>query len=101
MREISTDQLAAALETGGVVVDVREPDEYRSGHVPGALNIPMGHLSARMRELDRAQPVNVICASGNRSKAMTELLAASGFDAASVAGGTTAWARSGRTVEEG
>ena len=43
----------------------------------------------------------VICATGNRSLAMTDLLRASGFDAWSVTGGTTAWARSGRPVEGG
>jgi rhodanese-related sulfurtransferase len=45
--------------------------------------------------------VYVVCASGNRSAAMTDLLRASGYDAYSVAGGTAAWTRSGRPVETG
>ncbi len=82
-------------------MDVREPDEYGRGHVPGAGLIPMGELANRLGELDKASPVFVICASGNRSSAMTDLLRAGGFDAVSVAGGTGAWARSGRTLEGG
>ena len=90
------------LSSDGVaVVDVRERGEYAEGHVPGVVHIPMGHLPARVGELDRDQPVFVICASGNRSAAMTDYLSAAGFDAASVAGGTGAWAHAGRTIEKG
>ena len=98
--EIDIEQLAADLPSGAVV-DVRERDEYAAGHVPGALLIPMGLLASRSQELDRARPVYVICASGNRSLAMTDLLRVAGFNAYSVAGGTSAWARSGRPVEGG
>lgn len=98
--EIDVNQLAAAHE-GGVVVDVRERFEYAGGHVPRAQLIPMGQLGNRMGEIDRETAVYVICATGNRSKAMTALLRASGFDAYSVAGGTNAWARSGRPIEGG
>jgi rhodanese-related sulfurtransferase len=97
--EVDVDQLAAAGEA--VVVDVREPGEYVQGHVPGAVLMPMGQLSGRMAELDRGAPVYLICASGNRSQAMTDVLRAAGFDARSVAGGTRAWIESGRPVEEG
>jgi rhodanese-related sulfurtransferase len=96
MREIDTDQLASALGSRATVVDVREPREYADGHVPGAVNIPMGRLSGRLDEIDRSAPVYVVCATGNRSSAMTDFLIASGFDAYNVAGGTTAWSRSGR-----
>ncbi len=84
-----------------VVVDVRESAEHATGHVPGAHLIPMGHLPSRMNELTKQQPVYVICASGGRSSAMTDLLRASGFDARSVAGGTQAWVDSGRPLEGG
>ncbi|HXH78751.1 rhodanese-like domain-containing protein [Nocardioides sp.] len=101
MREVTIDDLAKALDHGATVVDVREPGEYAEGHVPGVVHIPMGHLSARVDELDRNQLVYVICASGNRSSVMTDYLTSAGFDAASVAGGTTAWARAGRPVQKG
>jgi len=99
MREITIEQLATALEEGAALVDVREVAEYREGHVPGAVNIPMGRLTSRLDELDRSRPVYVVCASGNRSSAMTDALTSAGFDAVNVAGGTSAWARSGRMLE--
>ncbi|HET9998542.1 MAG TPA: rhodanese-like domain-containing protein [Nocardioides sp.] len=96
--EIDIEQFAQA-RAAGTVVDVRERHEYADGHVAGARLIPMGQLAHRIHELDRSKPVFVICATGNRSLAMTDLLRGSGFDAWSVAGGTAAWARSGRQVE--
>lgn len=101
MREIDIAQIAAALESGAAVIDVRETDEFAQGHVPGALNLPMGVLTSRLDELDRTSPVHVICASGNRSSAMTDVLTAQGFDAVNVRGGTSAWIKSGRPVETG
>lgn len=98
--EIDVEELAA-LRGSGLLVDVREPDEYVAGHVPGAVPIPMGQLASRMGEIDGTSPVFVICASGNRSSAMTDLLRGAGFDAVSVAGGTGAWERSGRPLAGG
>ncbi|MBC2933165.1 rhodanese-like domain-containing protein [Nocardioides sp. zg-1228] len=95
--EITVEEYAAERDSG-VTVDVRETSEYVEGHVPGALSVPMGQLPSRLGELDRGARVHVICASGNRSKAMTDLLVASGFDAVSVAGGTKGWLASGREV---
>lgn len=100
MREIAIDQAAAALDRGAAVIDVREPAEYRTGHLPGAVNIPMGQLTSRLSEIDRNRPVYVVCASGNRSSAMTDVLSAAGFDATNVAGGTSAWVRAGRPIEK-
>jgi rhodanese-related sulfurtransferase len=99
--EIDIEKLARSGEEGATVIDVREPGEYVAGHIPGATPVPMGHLPSRLGELDRGRPVYVVCASGNRSAAMTDVLVASGFEAYSVAGGTSAWARSGRPVETG
>ena len=99
--EIDVDRLARAHEESATVVDVREPTEFREGHVPGAVLVPMGQLPSRISELDRDRPVYVVCATGNRSAAMTDLLVHAGYDAYSVAGGTAAWAESGRPVESG
>ena len=97
----SIDELAAAAVDGAAVVDVREPGEYVGGHVPGAGLMPMGQLPSRVGELDRHRTVYVICASGNRSRAMSDYLARAGFDARSVDGGTAAWAAAGRPVVGG
>ena len=95
--QISLEAYAAERGTG-VTIDVRERAEYAQAHVPGAVLMPMGQLASRLDEIDRSARVHVICASGNRSKAMTDLLVAAGFDAVSVAGGTRGWLESGRSV---
>lgn len=100
MREIDIDQAVIGLEQGATFVDVREPAEYADGHLPGAVNIPMGQLPDRTDELDKNATVHVVCASGNRSGAMTDFLTGSGFDAVNVAGGTSAWIRAGRPTEK-
>ncbi len=89
------------VQPNGTLVDVREAREYADAHVPGAVLMPMGQLPSRLAELDRAKPVFVICASGNRSATMTDVLRAHGLEAYSVTGGTSAWQRSGRPVEGG
>lgn len=98
--EIDIEDFATA-HGSALLVDVREPDEYVRGHVPGAVLMPMGQLANRVGEIDRTASVFVICASGNRSSAMTDLLLAGGIDAVSVDGGTGARKRSGRSLEEG
>jgi rhodanese-related sulfurtransferase len=100
MRETTIEQLASALEQGAALLDVREAAEYREGHVPGAVNVPMGQITARLSEIDRDRPVHVVCASGNRSSAIADVLTARGYEAINVAGGTSAWARSGRPMEK-
>ena len=99
--EIDLDSFARRQRDGARVVDVREPGEYVEGHVPGAVPVPMGQLPGRLGELDSSEPVYVLCASGNRSSAMTDVLTAAGFEAYSVAGGTQGWAESGRPLVTG
>lgn len=75
-----------------IVVDVREPWEYKQGHVPGAILMPLGQLSKRVSELDTEHPVAVICASGSRSQSAAALLGQKGFKTIyNVVGGTGAW----------
>jgi rhodanese-related sulfurtransferase len=98
MRHATISQFAAAVADGATVIDVREPHEYVGGHVPGARLIPMGQLPSRLDEIDQRRTVYVICASGNRSRAMADHLARAGFDARTVDGGVSAWTQSGRPV---
>jgi rhodanese-related sulfurtransferase len=84
------------------VLDVREGWEYRQGRVPGVMHIPLGELVARVDEVPRDRRVVVICGHGSRSLSAAEFLLQQGFEGvASVAGGTTAWAMSGREIETG
>ena len=101
MREIDQAAFVAAHGDGAVVIDVREPYEYVAGHVPGADLVPMSRLTAFVADLPRGVPVYVICASGNRSLAVADVLVRAGVDAWSVAGGTGAWQRAGRRVVHG
>lgn len=74
------------------VVDVREPHEWRAGHIGGAAHIPMGEVVARLDEIARDRPVAVVCRSGHRSATVADFLTTNGFDAHNVEGGMLAWA---------
>ena len=98
--EIDQNTFAGRLAQGGaLVVDVREAREYRPAHVPGARNLPLSLLPARLAELPKDRPVYVICQSGGRSAQATALMRTVGIEATNVAGGTGAWIASGRPVE--
>ena len=97
--EIDQTAFAARLTQGdALVVDVREAREYRPGHVPGAQNVPLSVLPARLPELPKDRPVYVICQAGGRSAQASELMRAVGIAATSVTGGTGAWIETGRPV---
>lgn len=99
--EVTQDAFVAAHASGAPVVDVRSPEEYVAGHVPGAVNIPLEQVEARRAEFSAASPMHVICQSGGRSMKASEVLAAAGVPALSVAGGTKAWIDAGRPVATG
>lgn len=100
-REVTLDAFAADWADGAPVVDVREPDEYAAGHVPGARLMPLRTVPAACDELPTDRAVYVICASGNRSKTAADWMNSRGIDAYSVAGGTGGWVRGGRPVTAG
>lgn len=93
----------AELEGLGPVplIDVRESDEYESGHVSGALLVPLGSVPDADLSQFRGSTLYVICKSGGRSMRACEFLADAGFDVVNIAGGTMAWVTSGRSVVEG
>ncbi len=99
--EITVAELSDLLESGVPVIDVRQPDEYVEGHVPGALLIPLAEVPDRLAEIDADRRVYVVCRSGGRSMSAAEFLAAQGRDVVNVAGGTLAWMESGRAVVTG
>lgn len=97
MQQITVDELATL--SGISLIDVREPEEYASGHVPGATNIPLSQLDERRNELPTDVPALVICEAGGRSARATEALTAAGINAVDVAGGTSAWRAAGNPVD--
>lgn len=92
------DRLAA--EPTPFLLDVREPWEYREGHVPGAQLIPLGELEQRVNEVPRNRSILAICHSGQRSLAAAGYLLHLGYTSVSnVDGGTAAWIERGYPVD--
>lgn len=91
---ISPKELDALRKLSKVcIVDVREPDEFAEGHIPGAINIPKGTLIAGVRDsvLPKKRLVVTVCMHGKRSGEMQKLLSQRGFHARVLAGGLDAW----------
>lgn len=79
-------------------IDVREPHEYKSGHVQGMVNIPLGQIGQRMSELPKDREIILMCRSGNRSMMAARTLKKRGYSQLiNVRGGISAW--SGKVVK--
>lgn len=103
VEEIDVEALAAALTHAGapLVLDVREPYEWRQVRMPGALHIPMNTVPEQLDRLPKDRPIVVVCAHGNRSYGVAAWLVEHGYRAANLRGGITEWARRGGPVEQG
>ncbi|MCQ5365854.1 rhodanese-like domain-containing protein [Anoxybacillus salavatliensis] len=90
---ISVDEAAQMIQKGDVVVlDVRTEEEYASGHIPGAMLLPLQQLQERINELKKDETYIVVCRSGNRSAQASELLAKEGFtNIYNMTGGMNEW----------
>lgn len=102
-REINADTAAAALAGADVVIDVREPDEFAAGHLPGAINLPRGLLEFKVSNspaLERRDlRVLLYCSTGGRSAlAACSLLDMGYLDVTSIAGGFDAWRAAGHPI---
>jgi rhodanese-related sulfurtransferase len=102
LRALPRVEAEAAREVaaeGVTVVDVREPDEYESGHVSGALSIPLGRLQGELGRVPRGRPVLTYCAMGERSTTAASVLERNGFaDVQNLEGGIEAWRAAGQQV---
>lgn len=99
---INVTELQEKLKYGKhpLVLDVRQPDEFRAGHINGAKLIPLNELSRRMKELPKGREIVCICASGNRSGSASRMLAKEGFTVFNVQGGMLAWRRAKLPVQK-
>ena len=91
---------AQALD-GALWIDIREPDEWEQGHLPGAVHIPRGNLESRVERAapDKTRPVVLYCAVGNRSAFAARTLAERGYTQVhSLAGGIEDWKRDGLEI---
>ncbi len=100
--EVSAAEALALRESGAFVLDVRQPDEWATVHIPGATLIPLGDLPARIAEVPKDRQVVVVCRSGNRSAQGRDILLAAGYPSVtSMAGGMTDWAAAGYPTTTG
>ena len=94
--------LRRAEASAAVLLDVRERGEYAAGHVPGAVNVPLGELAARAAELPLDRPIAVHCQSGSRSMIAVSVLRRAGFThLANVTGGFDAYVAAAAPVDRG
>lgn len=87
-RKLVTDNQPEKL----TILDVRQPNEYKRGHIPGAELIPLPELNERIKEIDPGKPTMVYCAVGGRSRVAAQMLSGNGFEQVyNLAGGFKAW----------
>lgn len=100
---LSVADLARQMQTSNapLVVDVRSAEEFATGHIPGARNIPFQEIGGRMDELDSPTGVALYCMVGPRARKAEDALVAAGFDAPiqHIDGGLGAWKAAGLAVE--
>ncbi len=103
-REVGvSDAVQLINRQDAAVVDVREPGEFKGGHIPNARNIPLGQLEEKVKDLEKlkAKPVLLTCASGNRTLTAYATLRKAGFEQLyALAGGMGAWQQANMPVEK-
>src|ERR1700761_1993907 len=101
--EVDPAAVREQLQTGALVVDVRQDEEWSTGHIPGARHVPKSHLESRIEGVapDKSQPVILYCASGQRSAwAARTMMEDLGYDhVESMTGGFTLWKDRGYDVD--
>jgi rhodanese-related sulfurtransferase len=90
-KEISRAEAREMLADGAQLVDVRADHEWETGHLLGAVHIPLAELPERVAEIDKDRPVILYCRGGNRSSMATTALAEAGYDAAKLSEGAVGW----------
>lgn len=92
-RNVSADDAKKLIDNKEVVVlDVRTPEEFKDGHIPDALLIPLQELEDRLDELDKSEAYLVVCRSGNRSVQASEILTSNHFKSIyNMTGGMNSW----------
>ncbi len=92
LRTLNVEAFQVELRKRYMLIDVREPHEFKGGCIPGAINIPLSHLQNRLSEIPKDQRILLYCRSGMRSKTAARLLLKNGHaDLAHLQGGLGGW----------
>ncbi|WP_042160655.1 rhodanese-like domain-containing protein [Paenibacillus gorillae] len=91
--EITPEEVEGLLNEGQQLnlIDVREIDEWESGHIKEASSLPLSELQERVNELDKDADLIIVCRSGNRSGRACEFLQAQGYKVTNMTGGMLQW----------
>ncbi len=102
--EVEASEVKTMVQSGtsAVLLDVREPNEWNLGHIPGAIHIPRGTLETKVEQMvPRDREVVIYCAGGNRSALAADTMQQMGYEkVSSMAGGWRAWTDVGGPVED-
>jgi rhodanese-related sulfurtransferase len=92
-KDVSVDEAKEIIDNGKVeVLDVRTPEEFAAGHIPGAKLVPLQVLEGMLSELEKEQKYVVVCQSGNRSTQASGVLTENGFkNIYNMSGGMNEW----------
>ncbi|MCB0102069.1 MAG: rhodanese-like domain-containing protein [Anaerolineales bacterium] len=99
---ITAEEINEKLKFGKrpLILDVRQPDEFRTGHINGAKLIPLNELHRRIDELPKGREIICICATGNRSTSASKILMKEGFTVFNAQGGMFAWRRAKLPIQK-
>lgn len=94
VKNVKADELKKLIANNSkkLLVDVREPSEYRNGYIPGAINIPLSQLKGRIKDIPTDKEIFLYCQSGMRSKQASRILSKIGFpNVTNLQGGILSW----------
>ncbi|RIH89420.1 rhodanese-like domain-containing protein [Calidithermus roseus] len=95
--DVFPNELSLWTRRGAILLDVREPEEWAQGHIPGSLNVPLGELLEHLGEL--RDPIVTVCASGSRAALAAEVLGYEGFaEVGRLLGGIQGYVRHGHPL---
>jgi hydroxyacylglutathione hydrolase len=98
IEQLDARAAATRASEGAILLDVREPSEWRAGHAPDAIHIPYEHVRDRANEIPEGRPIVTYCAGGIRSSLAASILESDGRDVANLRGGFSAWRNAGLPV---
>jgi rhodanese-related sulfurtransferase len=91
-KTVMMNEVEQAMKKGHIdVLDVREPEEYEEGHIPGAILTPISEFMNHIEKVDKAKHYYVVCYSGARSQVVAEYLGKQGYQVTNVMGGMSTY----------